>query len=61
VAKEIQIRIQLTDEKKEGILLKKAAPAQRLVYFVHGKLSPVLNSAPLHFLLPKVIGSILRK
>ncbi len=47
-----------------------AAPAQRLVDFVDGKLSPELNdcsyqpglkSAPLHSLLPKVIGSRLRK
>ena len=46
------------------------APAQRLVDFVDGKLSPVLNetsyqpglkSAPLHSLLPKIIGSRLRK
>ncbi len=47
-----------------------AAPAQRLVDFVDGKLSPELNdtsyqpglkSAPLHSLLPKIIGSRLRK
>ncbi|WP_296635483.1 FAD-dependent protein [Polaribacter sp.] len=46
------------------------APAQRLVDFVDGKLStdlnetsyqPGLNSAPLHSLLPKIIGSKLRK
>ena len=46
------------------------APAQRLVDFVDGKQSnhlnetsyqPGLNSAPLHSLLPKVIGSKLRK
>ncbi|MFY0603352.1 MAG: FAD-binding protein [Flavobacteriaceae bacterium] len=46
------------------------APAQRLVDFVEGKLSenlndtsyqPGLNSAPLHSLLPKLIGSRLRK
>jgi uncharacterized protein len=46
------------------------APAQRLVDFVDGKLStdlnetsyqPGLNSAPLHSLLPKIIGSRLRK
>ncbi len=46
------------------------APAQRLVDFVDGKLSPNLNetsyqpglkSAPLHSLLPKIIGSRLRK
>lgn len=46
------------------------APAQRLVDFVDGKLStnlndcsyqPGLNSAPLHSLLPKNIGSRLRK
>ncbi|MDD7914487.1 NAD(P)/FAD-dependent oxidoreductase [Polaribacter ponticola] len=46
------------------------APAQRLVDFVDGKLSPELNetsyqpglkSAPLHSLLPKIIGSRLRK
>lgn len=46
------------------------APAQRLVDFVEGKLStnlndcsyqPGLNSAPLHSLLPKNIGSRLRK
>jgi len=46
------------------------APAQRLVDFVEGKLSanlnetsyqPGLNSAPLHSLLPKIIGSRLRK
>lgn len=46
------------------------APAQRLVDFVEGKQSdhlnetsyqPGLNSAPLHSLLPKVIGSKLRK
>ena len=47
-----------------------AAPAQRLVDFVDGKLSPDLNdtsyqpglnSAPLHSLLPKLIGGRLRK
>ncbi|SDS13342.1 hypothetical protein SAMN05216503_2076 [Polaribacter sp. KT25b] len=47
-----------------------AAPAQRLVDFVDGKLSsdlndcsyqPGLKSAPLHSLLPKIIGSRLRK
>ena len=46
------------------------APAQRLVDFVDGKISPNLNetsyqpglnSAPLHSLLPKLIGSRLRK
>jgi uncharacterized FAD-dependent dehydrogenase len=46
------------------------APAQRLVDFVDGKLStnlnetsyqPGWNSAPLHSLLPKIIGSRLRK
>ncbi|WP_299017808.1 FAD-dependent protein [uncultured Polaribacter sp.] len=46
------------------------APAQRLTDFVDGKLStdlndtsyqPGLNSAPLHSLLPKIIGSRLRK
>lgn len=46
------------------------APAQRLTDFVEGKLSPDLNStsyqpglksAPLHSLLPKIIGSRLRK
>ena len=46
------------------------APAQRLTDFVEGKLSPELNStsyqpglksAPLHSLLPKFIGSRLRK
>ncbi len=46
------------------------APAQRLTDFVEGKLSPYLNqtsyqpglkSAPLHSLLPKLIGSRLRK
>ncbi len=46
------------------------APAQRLVDFVEGTLSPSLNSssyqpglnsAPLHSLLPKLIGSRLRK
>ncbi len=46
------------------------APAQRLPDFVEGKLSsdlnptsyqPGLNSAPLHSLLPKLIGSSLRK
>ena len=46
------------------------APAQRLVDFVDGKLStnlnetsyqPGLNSAPLHSLLPKIIGGRLRK
>ena len=46
-----------------------AAPAQRLTDFVEGKLSsdlnptsyqPGLNSAPLHSLLPKLIGSRLR-
>ena len=46
------------------------APAQRLTDFVEGKLSsslnatsyqPGLNSAPLHSLLPKLIGSRLRK
>ncbi|MEJ6793356.1 MAG: FAD-binding protein [Lacinutrix sp.] len=47
-----------------------AAPAQRLTDFVEGNLSnslnetsyqPGLNSAPLHSLLPKLIGSRLRK
>ena len=47
-----------------------AAPAQRLTDFVEGKLSnslnptsyqPGLNAAPLHSLLPKLIGSRLRK
>jgi uncharacterized FAD-dependent dehydrogenase len=47
-----------------------SAPAQRLTDFVEGKLSmdlnptsyqPGLNSAPLHSLLPKLIGSRLRK
>ncbi len=47
-----------------------AAPGQRLTDFVEGKLSsnlnatsyqPGLNSAPLHSLLPKLIGSRLRK
>ena len=47
-----------------------AAPAQRLIDFVDGKLSsdlndtsyqPGLKSAPLHSLLPKIIGSKLRK
>lgn len=47
-----------------------AAPAQRLTDFVEGKLStdlnttsyqPGLNSAPLHSLLPKLIGSRLRQ
>ncbi|TYB78290.1 NAD(P)/FAD-dependent oxidoreductase [Bizionia myxarmorum] len=47
-----------------------AAPAQRLTDFVQGKLSsslnstsyqPGLNSAPLHSLLPKLIGSRLRQ
>ena len=47
-----------------------AAPAQRLTDFVEGKLSsslndtsyqPGLNSAPMHSLLPKLIGSRLRK
>ncbi|AUC22381.1 FAD-binding protein [Polaribacter sejongensis] len=47
-----------------------AAPAQRLVDFVDGRLSndlndcsyqPGLNSAPLHSLLPKIIGGRLRK
>ena len=47
-----------------------AAPAQRLTDFVEGKLSntlnptsyqPGLNTAPLHSLLPKLIGSRLRK
>ncbi len=47
-----------------------AAPAQRLTDFVNGKLStslnstsyqPGLNSAPLHSLLPKFIGSRLRQ
>ena len=47
-----------------------AAPAQRLVDFVDGKISedlnstsyqPGLNSAPLHSLLPKLIGGRLRK
>jgi uncharacterized FAD-dependent dehydrogenase len=47
-----------------------AAPAQRLVDFVDGKISSDLNdcsyqpglvSAPLHSLLPKIIGSRLRK
>jgi hypothetical protein len=47
-----------------------AAPAQRLTDFVEGKLSsdlnstsyqPGINSAPLHSLLPKFIGSRLRK
>ncbi|EIJ38441.1 FAD-dependent dehydrogenase [Galbibacter orientalis DSM 19592] len=46
------------------------APAQRLADFVEGKISPSLNetsyqpglkSAPLHSLLPKLIGSRLRK
>ncbi|OBX23875.1 MULTISPECIES: NAD(P)/FAD-dependent oxidoreductase [Bizionia] len=46
------------------------APAQRLTDFVEGKLSPTLNptsyqpglnSAPLHSLLPKLIGSRLRQ
>jgi uncharacterized FAD-dependent dehydrogenase len=46
------------------------APAQRLTDFVEGRLSPDLNltsyqpglkSAPLHSLLPKLIGSNLRK
>lgn len=46
------------------------APAQRLVDFVEGKLStdlndtsyqPGLNSAPMHSLLPKLIGGRLRK
>lgn len=46
------------------------APAQRLVDFVEGKISesvndtsyqPGLKSAPLHSLLPKIIGSRLRK
>ncbi len=46
------------------------APAQRLIDFVEGKLSETLNptsyqpglkSAPLHSLLPKLIGSRLRK
>ena len=46
------------------------APSQRLTDFVEGKLSPSLNptsyqpglnSAPLHSLLPKLIGSRLRK
>ncbi|WP_397446100.1 NAD(P)/FAD-dependent oxidoreductase [Polaribacter sp. R77954] len=46
------------------------APSQRLVDFVDGKLStdlnetsyqPGLNAAPLHSLLPKIIGSRLRK
>ncbi|WP_452221824.1 NAD(P)/FAD-dependent oxidoreductase [Lacinutrix salivirga] len=46
------------------------APAQRLTDFVEGKLSqdlnptsyqPGLNSAPMHSLLPKLIGSRLRK
>ncbi|QTD37727.1 FAD-binding protein [Polaribacter batillariae] len=46
------------------------APAQRLVDFVNGKLStdlnetsyqPGLKSAPLHSLLPRIIGSRLRK
>lgn len=46
------------------------APAQRLVDFADGKLStdlnetsyqPGLNSAPLHSLLPRIIGSRLRK
>ena len=46
------------------------APAQRLVDFVDGKLSsslnetsyqPGLNSSPMHSLLPKLIGSRLRK
>ena len=47
-----------------------AAPAQRLTDFVEGKLSPILNptsyqpglkSAPLHSLLPRLIGGRLRK
>ena len=47
-----------------------AAPAQRLTDFVEGKLSsslnetsyqPGLKSAPLHSLLPKIIGKKLRK
>jgi len=46
------------------------APAQRLTDFVNGKLSPALNetsyqpglkSAPMHSLLPKIIGGRLRK
>ncbi|MFK7781291.1 NAD(P)/FAD-dependent oxidoreductase [Psychroserpens sp.] len=49
---------------------KQSAPAQRLTDFVEGKLSATLNetsyqpglkSAPLHSLLPKLIGSSLRK
>jgi len=49
---------------------KQTAPAQRLVDFVDGKIStdlndtsyqPGLKSAPLHSLLPKIIGSRLRK
>ncbi|REE83444.1 hypothetical protein BX611_0735 [Lutibacter oceani] len=49
---------------------KQTAPAQRLTDFVEGKLSndlnptsyqPGLKSAPLHSLLPKLIGSRLRK
>ena len=49
---------------------KQTAPAQRLTDFVEGKLSqdlnptsyqPGLNSAPLHSLLPKIIGGRLRK
>jgi hypothetical protein len=47
-----------------------SAPAQRMVDFVNGKLSPTLNdcsyipgvnSAPLHELLPEMIGSRLQK
>ena len=49
---------------------KQSAPAQRLTDFVEGKLSsslnetsyqPGLKSAPLHSLLPKIIGGSLRK
>jgi uncharacterized FAD-dependent dehydrogenase len=49
---------------------RQSAPAQRLTDFVEGKLSsslnetsyqPGLNSAPLHSLLPKIIGGSLRK
>jgi len=49
---------------------RQSAPAQRLTDFVEGKLSsslndtsyqPGLNSAPLHSLLPKIIGAPLRK
>ncbi len=49
---------------------KQSAPGQRLTDFVEGKLSnslnetsyqPGLNSSPMHSLLPKLIGSSLRK